>query len=189
MMRVKLIIKIYTFLVVFIFTPACTNSTFSGLKEDSSTKNYTPRTGQKIVENNGQIINDTGWQIPQIKNTTAGEPKIEEMLSVDGRRFNVRKTFFTPNETISYTEDGFSENVTRLHGKLKLVRFQEFKLKEKVFLYSILAREFDENKQANNNHMHKEMFIYQILDSDGDGKFETLIDNDSDVLIPKWATE
>lgn len=94
----------------------------------------------------------------------------------------------TPNNEVLYTEELFSESVTRLHGELVLISFKEFRLNDNIYLYSIVAKKNEDINQKNIN-AHNELLIYQILDNDGDGIFETLIDNDSTILIPKWCVK
>jgi hypothetical protein len=169
------------------FNTACTNLDISSGK-NTSENGGVPPTKKTSVINDGRIINETGWKVPQTKDTTKGTPTVKKINSIEGKSFNVKTTYFTPNNAVLYTEELFSENVTRLHGELVLTRFEEFRLNDKVYLYSILAKENESINRKNAND-HNEMLIYQILDNDGDGIFETLIDNGTDILIPKWVTK
>lgn len=169
------------------FTSACTNLNVSSGKNNSENGVVPmPKKTPLVIE--GRIINENGWQVPQTKDTKSWTPKEKKINSIEGKPFNVKITFFNPNENVLYTEELFSENVTRLHGELVLNSFEEFRLNDKVYLYSIVAKENEDINQKNIN-ARNDMLIYQILDNDGDGIFETLIDNDSTVLLPKWCTK
>lgn len=167
------------------FTTACTNLNISSGKFNSeNVAVLTPKKTPVIIE--GRLINETGWRVPQTKDTKSWTPIVKKIKSIEGKSFNVKVNYFLPNEKVLYTEELFSENVTRLHGELVLDSFEEFRLNDKVYLYSIVAKENEDINQKNTN-AHNEKLIYQILDNDGDGIFETLIDNGSNVLIPKWC--
>lgn len=166
------------------FTTACTNLN-SGKNNSDDGAVPTPKKTPVIIE--GRIISETGWKIPQTKDTKRCLPTVKKINSIEGKPFNVKITTFTPIDEALYTEELFSENITRLRGELALHSFEEYRLNDKVYLYLIIAKENEDINQKNING-HNEKLIYQILDSDGDGIFETLIDNDPTVLIPKWCT-
>jgi hypothetical protein len=186
---VKILLAVLTcVLAAFLFlNTACTNLSMSSGKNNSE-NGLVPATKKTPVIIDGRIINETGWKIPQAKDARTGTPIVKKIDSVEGKTFNVKIHSFIPNEKILYTEELFSENVTRLHGELVLDLFKEHRLNDKVYLYSIVAKENESINQKNVND-HNDKLIYQILDNDGDGIFETLIDNSSTVLIPKWATK
>jgi hypothetical protein len=169
------------------FTTACTNLNISSGKNNSE-NGAVPTTKKTPIIIDGRLINETGWQVPQTRDTEIGTPTVKKINSIEGKPFKVKTIYFAPNNEVLYTEELFSENVTRLHGELVLHGFEEFRLNDKVYLYSIVAKENEDINQKNIN-AHNEKLIYQILDNDGDGIFETLIDNDSTVLIPKWCTK
>jgi hypothetical protein len=171
---------------LFIST-ACTNLNISSGKNNSENRSV-PMTKKTPVIIEGRIINETGWKVPQKNDTETSPTTVKTINSVEGKPFKVKTTYFTPNNPVFYTEELFSENVTRLQGELVLKGFEEFRLNDKVYLYSIGAKE-KENINQQNINAHNEMLEYQILDTDGDGIFETLIDNGSGVLIPKWITK
>jgi hypothetical protein len=180
-----MILKIALAALLF-FNVACTNLEISSLK--SNTENATvpsPKKTPVIID--GRIINESGWKVPQTKDTRTGNKEVKTINSVEVKPFKVKTTYFTPNTEVLYTEELFSENVTRLHGELVLIHFEEFRLNDKVYLYSITAKKNESINQKNVN-AHNEIMVYQILDNDGDGIFETLIDDYKTVPIPKWAT-
>jgi len=189
MKLVKILLTLVTcgFAALLFFTTACTNLNISSGKNNSENVAVPlPKKTPVIIE--GRIINETGWKVPQKNDTKSWTPTVKKINSIEGKPFNVKINYFLPNENVLYTEELFSENVTRLHGELVLDSFEELSLNDKVYLYSIVAKENESINQRNVND-HNDKLIYQILDSDGDGIFETLIDNDSTILIPKWVTK
>jgi hypothetical protein len=186
---VKIFFKLLTCcLVTFVcFNTACTNLNISSGKNFSE-NGAVPATKKTPVIIDGRLINETGWKIPQAKDARTGPPIVKKIDTVEGKPFNVKIHSFIPIDKVLYTEELFSENVTRLHGELVLDLYKEYRLNDQVYLYSIVAKENESIDQKNIND-HNDKLIYQILDNNGDGIFETLIDNSDTVLIPKWVTK
>jgi hypothetical protein len=113
------------------------------------------------------------------------------MDSEDGKKVEVerviygsRKLFFFEMEMSSRSRETQSNNEL-----LKLESVYEFKVKKRAFFYSIFARQAKPDAQIGRPIPAMHMFVYRILDKDGDGKFETLVSDDSKIIVPKWASE
>ncbi|MBK8148968.1 MAG: hypothetical protein IPK58_12360 [Acidobacteria bacterium] len=87
-----------------------------------------------------------------------------------------------------YKEEFFANGVTRLYGELVLTRFEEYRANDKVYSFLITAKNRETAAQKNING-HNEMLYYRIVDSDGDGTFETLFDENRKVAVPNWASK
>ena len=72
-------------------------------------------------------------------------------------------------------------------GELELVGLWELSVKRNIFAYTILAQKVEGEIHSNANGAHEHRFYYEILDNDGDGKFETLLLSPSNSLVPEWA--
>jgi hypothetical protein len=189
--KVKKVIKIFAFGFVFYWLSmtGCSTVNISSLENNPERSTSSTR---KTIQNKSRIIKNEGWQIPEIQNLKMNKPTFKDMKSDNGKSFTVKTTYFSPESDIFYTVDGFSKNSTRLFGKLKLYGVKEFSLSGKTFLYEVTAGQVMSNNGENYNSNHGGLYQYILLDNNGDGKFETLIDDytlTSDVLIPKWATE
>jgi len=66
----------------------------------------------------------------------------------------------------------------------------EFSVKGKVYLYEIMVEpQFNRGPSSpNTNRINGLLFIFQLVDQDGDGKFETMFDKQADVPVPRWAS-
>jgi hypothetical protein len=166
-------IRICVIVLCFICTISCAPISVDFL-ENKPEISSSPTPELLSKENDDQIINESGWQIPPTKDMIMGKPVYERMKSINGRSFRVKRSPFIPDKKVSFTEPGFSKNLTRLDGKLGLFRVTEFSFKGKAFLYFILIR-----KSVTNNNSTQDVVAdeYGILDTDGDGKFETLIED------------
>ncbi len=158
----------------------------SGCSDQPSQMNQqTPRASVQRLEN-GAFINPNGWHVPETVNTRKAAPRAETLNSEQGKSVQVSITAFTPIDTVLYEEPFFANGVTQLYGELVLKRFDEYRANDKVYSILITAKNRETTAQKNVN-AHNEMLVYRIVDSDGDGTFETLFDEDRDVPVPLWA--
>ncbi|MBK8812835.1 MAG: hypothetical protein IPN69_19185 [Acidobacteria bacterium] len=147
----------------------------------------TPRISVERLEN-GSFINRNGWYVPDTANTRKATPDVKNSSSEQGKPVQVLITTFTPNNSVLYMEEFFANGVTRLYGELVLTRFEEYRANDKVYSFRITAKNRETAAQVNVRD-HNEMLLYRIVDSDGDGTFETLFDDDREVAVPNWASK
>ena len=139
-------------------------------------------------DTDGRIVKEEGWQIPSPKEKKEIGTKLIDMISEGGKNVKVTTTNYAPVGKIVYSEKTDDPRVTLVRDNLILGNFVEYKAKGKVFLYTIFARRPNTEKQENGNSSREKIFVYQIVDRDGDGKFETLLINSTKFLTPYWVT-
>ncbi|MBK8151092.1 MAG: hypothetical protein IPK58_23535 [Acidobacteria bacterium] len=108
--------------------------------------------------------------------------------SEQGKLVQVLINTFTPKDSVFYKEEFFANGVTRLYGELVLTRFKEYRANDKVYSFLISSKNRETVAQVNVRD-HNEMLLYRIVDSDGDGTFETLFDENREVAVPNWASK
>ena len=160
-----------------LFYGACSSSTANSIENKVEGISYPTQ--------NSRVTRGTIWQIPSTKDTRVDEPEIESLRSATGKLVKVKIIGFTPKNDVHYKEDPPPGVVPWIRGELKLMGFVEYSVHGKIYLYKITAHNCCGKTQ---NIDHEEWFSYEILDDDGDGKFETVIDGPATVLIPKWVT-
>ncbi|MBK8811670.1 MAG: hypothetical protein IPN69_13180 [Acidobacteria bacterium] len=171
-------------LALFFFA-GCSNSRSS--TNHQTVQTVTPRLSVERLDN-GAFINRNGWYVPDTANTRKSTPDAENSRSEQGKPVQVLITTFTPNDSVLYKEEFFANGVTRLYGELVLTRFEECRANDKVYSFLITAKNRETAAQKNING-HNEMLYYRIVDSDGDGTFETLFDENRKVAVPNWASK
>ena len=108
----------------------------------------------------------------------------------DGNRVDVTITSYAPIKDFFYTlviDPAFRGHA--VGGDLRLMFIEELATNGKVYGYSIFARQVAP-KDKDGNPLSRDqdhMFVYRCYDSDGDGKFETMITDSSPFLIPDWV--
>ncbi len=150
---------------------------------------------EEIVETsngNRKFINPGGWQIPMPMPEDRKKTKESKTYGTtsDGERVDMTITFYAPIKDFFYTlviDPAFREHA--VGGDLILELIGELKTNGKVYGYSIFARQVaPKDKDGNftaSDHNH--MFVYRCYDSDGDGKFETLLTDSSPYFVPDWV--
>lgn len=190
-MKVFFRVRISYIVIFAVFHLGCSTATTTSLKDETGI-NFSPTPAPKNFNNDeGIILKEKGWQIPSPRKKQKSKIKESIMKSEDGKDIKVTATFYTPIENFIYEENPLDANgeVILVHGKLKLMNFVEIKVEENVFLYTISARKTEAKEPIYNSTSHNHIFGYQIVDRDGDGKFETLLTDGSKFLVPVWALQ
>ncbi len=160
---------------------------FSACSDQPSPKNRQAGTPPSAVVRleNGAFINRDGWFVPDTakKNTWKATSDLKNTNTEQGKPVQVSITTFNPNSQVFYDEPFFAKGVTQLYGELELKRFEEYRANDKVYSFLITAK----NRKLEVSD-HNEMMVYRIVDTDGDGTFETLFDEHRDVPVPMWAS-
>jgi hypothetical protein len=172
---------------VFLFGGCSTVNTASLNNQLNLTATSTP-IAQNSPDGEGRIIKEAGWQVPAPKEKKKIRTNIISMAAEDGRKVDVSITEYVHEKDVLYTETPVP-GTTLVRGALRLANFSELKVKEKIFLYTIFARPVRPQEESNDNSSHDHMFVYQIVDRNGDSIFETLLIGKSKFLVPNWALE
>lgn len=137
-----------------------------------------------LLGSDKQFVKEAGWKVPSKKNTQTGSKISEKIESANDKTVEVDSTYFTPKDPITFSEEVPEES--RLHGELQLIHFEEYRVGKKTYLYRLTVVKTEESsKVADNRYIPP--FNYVILDKDGDGVFETLIDGRNTPPPPAWV--
>lgn len=125
-----------------------------------------------------------GWILPQ-KDCELVQFNSEERRE-EGEDGSEILTHFRPESVCIYTESSANRK-SLLNGRLRLLKVLEVKFNERVFMYVIDAWPQNDIAHNNNNSHSVRPFSYRIFDSDGDGKFETLVSDGVVIKPPRWT--
>lgn len=131
-----------------------------------------------------RIINEKGWQSPPSRHRRKIKTTVSNRISEDGNNINVTSSYYTQNEKFIY-----SEKIKSFDEDFELQTYIENKVKNKIFWYTIFARKVPVNTKQTVNSSHNHPFVYGIIDTDGDGIFETKVIDGSEILVPNWAAK
>jgi hypothetical protein len=176
-------IQFIMFLSVFLAGCSAANTT---LQNSNPEKKSAPVEQNQNRVSDNRIIKAEGWQIPSPEKKEQVRKKTKSLNSDEGDAFEVTLTYYVPTERFIYREKPLNDNqIILVKGELELFDFIEYRVKDKIFAYTIFARRYKID-QPNDNSSHEHKFVYRILDSNGDGKFETLLTDNSELLVPQW---
>jgi hypothetical protein len=183
--------QLYSILLFIAFFVGCRNS------QTNSPSNIAPsptsQSAEELKTVKGRVVRKDGWKVPMPPKRRLTDTVVETVASENGKAVKVKRTTYLPLEDFIYTDEPFTpEEAHQLSGGLRKLRYiDEFRVKEKVYAYLILVISAEPRVQANDNTAHDEHpFTYRIVDSDGDGKFETLLpDDDVELKVPAWAAD
>jgi hypothetical protein len=195
-------VSVSLILIVFGFYIFSCSKTASVNNTDSTDLNYalpsetkSPLNSEDVVVRNGKnYIKKNGWLLPPLRDRKLVRTSVLQWSTAKGKKVGVTSTHYIFEKPLLYSHDSwlYSQDFSYedgtldyLKGKLESEFFMEFSLNGKVFMYSIFAKEVRELPPSNTDPS-EERFVYQIADNDGDGVFETLV-NDEEVIVPKWV--
>ncbi|MBS1796375.1 MAG: hypothetical protein JSS81_21170 [Acidobacteria bacterium] len=178
------------------FSIACSGGHQNSIESRADNGSTTPTTDY-FPQKNSRIIRKEGWKVLDTKGLNVTGKEVIVMKTEAGKLIKANTTYFRPNhDAYYYNVEGFSENTTQLFGLIKLWGVNEFKISGKIFMYAVHAGKVIGDTASNtgldSNSLTVAYYQYIILDSDGDGVFETLIDDTtdpSDVPVPKWVAK
>lgn len=138
-----------------------------------------------------KFINVAGWHVPMPQRMKKGPENTLHSKSVDGSEILVTATTMVGFREYRFTQ-GAQELVRNGYpdlGELRLVALKQLSVSGKIFSYVIMAESLKQETSSMVGNAHsRRPFYYKILDSDGDGKFETLYPGNSDNIVPGWVS-
>ena len=146
----------------------------------------TPRAKIDIEKKSDAIfVNTAGWELPDLTKQNNPTSSKEFLNDEVGNKREVLVTNYVLKN--SFTDEPFI-SIGEDHGRLKINIVREFKTGNNIFAYLLLAQKANSDKETDNIQTIGLSFFYAFVDTDGDGKFETLLKNpEKDLAIPKWA--
>lgn len=190
----------FGFLIVTTQVFACSSQSSSS--ENGSNSTRSPKNGRAsqpetssspervdtVLAVGKDYVRQRGWKIPASDDTYLVKREVDLGTSEDGKEIKVNTTFFSYKTPRSYTEN-FSfagPDLDRVSGELSFQGFREYRVNAKVFMYAIFAEKVVP-PAASNSDPHMDPFVYQIMDSDGDGVFETFRGEYDKIVVPSWV--
>ncbi len=150
-----------------------------------STPPSNPR--DRVVFDGTNYIKKNGWLVPSSKGTNVTKKETEMGTTNDGSEIEVITTYHDYKTPKSYSENFYHEgpNLANVKGRLISGGFTKYSAHGKTFMYSIFAEKVVP-PPASNSDPHVDPFVYQIMDTDGDGIFETLR-GEYEIIVPNWV--
>jgi hypothetical protein len=172
------------FIFSFISCSTVKTSSVSNKLEINASPQPTPSVSQQNYE--ARFIRQEGYKIPFPEKKRKTRVIEREVMSENGKKVKRTIILFASGDFLFQRESGTSNSGIEIPSEmLKLKGIWELKIKDKIYSYTITAHNATPNKLIDHEHD----FIYRYFDMDGDGKFEMLVTDDSEVLVPEWATQ
>lgn len=139
-------------------------------------KNYLKKSGWKVPSQENAYVDESYNQDDPIRRTESGERIRTTMI-----HYFLKKPWV-------YSQDLHFDgsSLDSLKGTLETSSFLKMSVNGKVFFYSISV-EKAKPPYASNRDAHVDPFGYQIMDTDGDGIFETLLVKYDEIIVPEWV--
>ncbi|MCA1623947.1 MAG: DUF2782 domain-containing protein [Acidobacteria bacterium] len=191
-MKTHLKYKVYGFVSFAVFLFGCSTVNTSSLSNKLEIKTSSSPTPLGISQNNeGKFIRQEGWKIPLPEKKEKMRVLERDVMSETGNRVKRTITIYNPIGDFFFYIDHPTSNlgIQMMSGLLQLESIWEVKVKEKIYSYTVIVRKAVPNAQTDESILTRHEFPYRYFDIDGDGKFETLVADDSDILVPSWVTQ
>lgn len=153
-------------------------------------ESYSPGLRDVVLFDGKNYIKKNGWKKPSKKDTYKDEKYDQgdgERVTKSGKRVRTKTDRYLIRPPWLHSQDFIykGRELDYLKGKLESFTFMEMSANSKVFLYSIMVEKVVSVPPSNGDH--REQFVYELMDADGDGIFETLIHDDADIVVPDWV--
>lgn len=157
-------------------------------------KNGTPgnATGQ-VVFDGKNYIKKSGWRIPSHIDTYVGEHqwngKPRDYLTKDGNTVKMIGRQFVYRHPRQISEDFHFDGsgLDYIKGTLEWHGFFEDVANGKILMYTVYIQKVQ--PATTSNSAREGPSSYQIMDTNGDGIFETLLGSQKEIVIPDWVLD
>lgn len=135
-------------------------------------------------------IKKNGWKKPSKQDTYKDETYDQgdaERVTKSGKRVRTKTDHYLIRPPWLHSQNFIynGRELDTMKGKLEGSFFLETSANGKVYLYSISVKKVESGPPSNGDHW--EPFIYEIMDADGDGIFETLLGKYDEIIVPEWV--
>jgi hypothetical protein len=185
-------LKLYSILAFAVCFAGCSSAKTASAENELAIKfSPTPTPQSSVEESKDDSVKNENWQIPLLKNRKQTRISFSDTKSEDGKPVRLMITDYAPKNEVFFTQvpSGSVSPNRLLSGLLKLEFIEELRVKEKIFGYVVFARATKTDEKTGKPSPFGQMFVYRIIDKDGDGKFETLLADDSKILVPQWVSK
>lgn len=156
---------------------------FAGCKSARTSRSTTGNRIRHVGEDT--YVKPDGWEIPAPNELKTGDSGTSHQRSADGDLIPITFTNYYPVGEIVTSEPG--SLVGYEFGETKVQSVTSCSINGRIFEYSVLAASIKTSKRAGNTGETGAPFFYRYYDLNGDGLFETLVTDSSDVPVPDWA--
>jgi hypothetical protein len=156
----------------------------------SSAETPSPNPRDVVIFDGKNYIKKSGWKTPPKKDTYVDESYDQGdvmYLTESGKRVRKNTVLYGYRTSWWHSQEFYYDrgDLDYLKGKLEAVAFMEISANGKVFMHSITVGKVV--RLSSNNLDHQDPFGYRIQDRDGDGIFETLLPDESGIVVPNWV--
>ncbi|MCU0240216.1 MAG: hypothetical protein MUC29_12310 [Pyrinomonadaceae bacterium] len=170
--------KLFVF-TILVFSIACASQEPQIVEQSQSKTEVKSKIYQ---DENGNYINEKGWEIPKIKKTIS-TTKLTEI--VNGKKLNLESKIYQ-QEKESLTDEPFASTGNSNFGIIKITNLSGISGKnQKPFCYYMIGHKTEIDKETGKFKAIGVGFTYKFCDRDGDGKYETY--PQKDFPIPNWV--
>lgn len=136
-------------------------------------------------------IKRNGWKTPPKKDTYKNEDYDQgdaERVTKSGKPVRTKTDHYLIRPPWLHSQEFVYDGreLDNMKGQFQSFFFTEMRANDKVFLYSITVENVV-SAPTSNSEPHKDPFVYEIMDSDGDGIFETLLGDHDELMVPDWV--
>ena len=154
--------------------------------------NSSPTNPRKTVLFDGKnYIKKSGWKGPPKEGTYLEQSegvRIFVHKTLTGKEVQTKRFHYIYRSPWFYSQDFYYDgaDLNVIKGRLEANYFLQFAANEKVFMYSIFGKKVVP-PPSSNNEPHEDPFGYRIMDTDGDGVFETFLGDYEELIVPNWV--
>lgn len=134
-----------------------------------------------------------GCEIPMPEDRRVQDRVSIDRVSATGVAVAVTSTVYKPIGDFLFTRKSFvvpEEDRVVPTGQYRLIWIEELTVNERVFGYNIFTEPIPDQADAANGEAHIHKNTYTCFDSNGDGKFEYVINmSDTPPKVPVWVME
>lgn len=144
----------------------------------------------EVISAGKDYIKNSGWTVPSGAETDVTERQTDMGTTKDGKAVQVILIFHDYKAPKSYSENFYYEgpNLDNMKGRLRSGGFTKYGANGKIFMYAVFVEKVVP-PPASNSDPHEDPFVYQIMDADGDGIFETLLGDYDKIIVPNWVVK
>lgn len=163
----------------------------SGQSNQIADSNTSASLREFVMFDGKNYIKRSGWKTPSKKNAFIDneyDRSNTEGVNKSGKKVRTTSRSYSIVPPWEYSQDFSYEDgkLDYLKGRLISNNFLETSVNGKVFLYWISAQKVG-SRSPSNDDPHHDPFVYEIMDSDGDGIFETLLGEYDEIIVPDWV--
>jgi hypothetical protein len=161
-----------------------------GVSSNHGDPSVTPLTTQTPYALGARFMNQAGWPIPMPENKEQVRVTETTASTESGEKVAIEITDYAPLGEFAYASElsAYPHLEARARdGLLLLQLISQLKYNNKIYGYSVFSAPGTKDVKTGMVKRNGHMFVYRLFDSDGDGRFETMITDSSPFKIPAWT--